>query len=128
MLTHRVTYTELVGPIPEGLDLDHLCRNRACCNPEHLEPVERVENVRRGLRGPGYGALITHCKRGHEFAPWNLARSRGEGFRICRSCHRARQTLNDRRRARGTPYTEADVKNLSDHHYLRYQQTKEATR
>ena len=46
--THRVAYEELVGPIPDGLVLDHLCRNRRCCNPEHLEPVTDGENTRRG--------------------------------------------------------------------------------
>jgi len=45
---HRVVYQMLVGPVPEGMDLDHLCRNRACCNPDHLEPVTRSENNRRG--------------------------------------------------------------------------------
>jgi hypothetical protein len=48
--THRVTYEHLVGPIPEGLDIDHLCRVRACCNPAHLEPVTRRENCLRGAR------------------------------------------------------------------------------
>lgn len=45
---HRIYYERTVGPVPDGLDLDHLCRNRACCNPEHLEPVSRAENVQRG--------------------------------------------------------------------------------
>lgn len=47
---HRVVYEEIRGPIPSGLDLDHLCRNRRCVNPDHLEPVTRTENYRRGLR------------------------------------------------------------------------------
>jgi len=64
-LTHRVMWEQLVGRIPEGLDVDHLCRNRACCNPDHLEPVDRRTNVARGLRRPGYRGSILHCPRGH---------------------------------------------------------------
>lgn len=48
MVTHRITYLFYVGPIPDGLELDHLCRVRACCNPDHLEAVTRLVNVRRG--------------------------------------------------------------------------------
>lgn len=54
-LVHRVVYELLRGPIPAGLDLDHLCRRRACCNPFHLEPVGRLENVRRGA---GHGGIL----------------------------------------------------------------------
>ena len=87
--THRVTYTYFVADVPDGLDLDHLCRNRACCNPWHLEPVTRLENVRRGLRGPGYGPRErTHCKRGHEFTPENTYQ--GKRQRKCRTCIRER--------------------------------------
>lgn len=52
---HRVVYEELRGPIPSGLDLDHTCRNRACCNPAHLEPVTRTVNLRRGA---GHGGML----------------------------------------------------------------------
>ena len=51
---HRITFRHFVGEIPAGLDLDHLCRNRACCNPWHLEPVTRRVNNYRGIRGRGY--------------------------------------------------------------------------
>lgn len=63
-LTHQVTYRHFVGPVPDGLDLDHLCRNRACCNPDHLEPVTRSENIRRGLQGV-LRPPRTHCRNGH---------------------------------------------------------------
>ncbi len=82
--THRVAYELFVGPIPKGRDLDHLCRNRPCCNPEHLEAVERLVNVARGLRGKGY--RLTHCKQGHEFTPENTRVSARQ--RRCITCAR----------------------------------------
>jgi hypothetical protein len=83
--THRVAYELLIGPIPQGLSLDHLCRNTSCCNPAHLEPVTHAENVRRGASGPK-----THCPRGHEYTPENTyVRTRsGKGSRECRTCQR----------------------------------------
>ena len=80
-LAHRVAYELVVGPIPEGLDLDHLCRNRICVNPSHLEPVTDKENVRRGL----HGVLRTHCKYNHELTPENTRHDR-DGGRRCRTC------------------------------------------
>lgn len=91
-IAHRVIYELLVGPIPKGLDLDHLCRNRACCNPEHLEPVTRKENVRRG---DGIKATIkrhqkhrenTHCPYGHEYTPENTYNYKGG--RSCNQCRK----------------------------------------
>lgn len=88
---HRAAYEMLVGPIPEGLQLDHLCRVRACVNPDHLEPVTARENVRRSP-----SALIarfgtrTHCSAGHEYTEANtLIRHQAKGvFRQCRECSR----------------------------------------
>jgi len=96
-VAHRVAYELLVGPIPDGMQLDHLCRTLACVNPEHLEPVTPGENQRRGYaaRGP-----VSHCKNGHEFTPDNTySRQRNEGLvRECRQCHSERE--RDRRRRR----------------------------
>lgn len=83
---HRLTYELLVGPIPEGLHIDHRCRRKACCNPAHLEPVTNAENVRRGNAG-AYQAQKTHCKQGHPYDAENTLYRR-TGGRSCKACHR----------------------------------------
>lgn len=78
---HRAAYVELVGPVAEGMRLDHLCRRRSCCRPAHLEPVtERENQLRRSLR---YRARRRTCARGHDL---NDAMMTPEGGRLCRTC------------------------------------------
>lgn len=85
---HRYSYEIFVGKIPTGLTIDHLCRNRLCVNPSHLEPVARSENVMRGI---GHGAVNikkTHCPSGHPYSGKNLMRLtwNGRPYRKCRTC------------------------------------------
>src|ERR1022692_1929448 len=83
---HRVIRTILIGPIPDGLEPDHLCRMRACVNPAHTEPVTQIENNRRSESASAKHARQTHCIRGHEFTPENTyIRKRGHKTeRFCR--------------------------------------------
>lgn len=82
---HRIIYEALIGPIPDGLTIDHLCRNRACENPWHMEPVTQRENTLRGIGPSAIHAKQTHCVSGHEFTPENVHVYRGRK-RICRIC------------------------------------------
>lgn len=86
---HRLSYEAFVGPVPEGLHLDHLCRERSCVNPAHLESVTCGENIRRGNVG---SKQRTHCKRGHSFAE-NGYRAKS-GQKLCRLCVRLRRNAH----------------------------------
>jgi len=106
---HRFCYGLLVGPIPKGLTLDHLCRNRRCVNPEHLEPVTLRENLRRGVGFAGRNARKVRCKRGHPFSGDNL-RINALGERHCRECLRIKAWLWLRRsESPGTDWRWEDV-------------------
>lgn len=87
---HRFAYELLVGPIPDGLELDHLCRNRACVNPSHLEVVDSRTNTLRGDGPAAQNARKTHCAHGHELTLENIWRS-GRNSRLCRACSLDRQ-------------------------------------
>ena len=89
VMAHRWAYEQEIGPIPDSLTLDHLCRTRACVNARHLEPVTGKENILRGFSPSAQNARKTHCKRGHEFTPQNTYVGRGSE-RKCRVCIRIR--------------------------------------
>jgi hypothetical protein len=106
---HRVVYEALVGPIPSGLTIDHLCRNPGCVNPEHLEPVTIGENLRRK-------PVPSHCPQGHAFTADNTIRN-AKGHRFCLTCKRARgrdwsQRTYERRREYQRRWREAHREEL----------------
>jgi integrase len=108
VMTHRAAYREFVGPIPRGLQLDHLCRVRPCCNPEHLEPVTPLENLERAVGVPSMlNRAKTHCPRGHEYDAVNTYIGPSSGKRYCRTCRadnyaEGRRNMTPLRRQKGT--------------------------
>jgi hypothetical protein len=97
---HRLVYEYFNGPVEDGLVLDHLCRNRVCANPAHLEPVTDQENILRGEGPAATNAGKTHCKHGHPFSGSNLFLC-SRGRRQCRACYEARKRRSQERWAEG---------------------------
>jgi hypothetical protein len=109
---HRASYETFVGPVPAGLQLDHLCRVRSCINPDHLQPVTLHENLLRGMGPTGTHARQTHCLRGHPLSGDNLyiwpGKDGGHGrTRMCRTCH---SQCEARRRARKREVSNASLR------------------
>ena len=97
VMLHRWAWEQVNGPIPEGMEIDHLCRNRACSEVTHLEVVTHEENVRRSRVGQ-YLAERTACKSGHPYTPGNTRRD-SKGARVCRECARTAAREHYRRKA-----------------------------
>jgi len=89
-LVHVVSYRLVGKVIPEGMELDHLCRNRNCVNPDHLEPVMHRDNVLRGINACAQHAKVTQCPRGHSYDLFNTY-YRPDGGRDCHICRRIRK-------------------------------------
>lgn len=95
VLAHRFSYEYLVGPIPSGYTIDHLCGIRLCVNPAHLEAVTMKENIGRGTGVAAVNKVKTHCIRGHEYTPENtMKQPRG---RMCKTCRQAYWKFRDGR-------------------------------
>lgn len=99
---HCFSYEYFRGPIPHGYEVDHLCRNKSCVSPWHLEPVTPAVNCQRAGNG-GYNKVKTHCPRGHPYDEENTYRSPGRAHRVCRICMKEanRRWKKNQRESRG---------------------------
>lgn len=119
-------YAAFREPIPEGMVGDHLCQNKPCVNPWHIEVVTKKENTLRGFGAPAINARKTRCDHGHEYTPENTVLSR-EGWRSCRECRRRKfKAINARRREYDKAWRAAriatrpsDVRAIQDRRYAR---------
>lgn len=96
---HRSIYTRVVGPVPQGKQLDHLCNNTRCVNPWHLSPSTHRDNTLRGTAPTAVNARKTHCPKGHEYTPQNTIVHKDKGWRSCRTCRNAKFRVLNKRRA-----------------------------
>jgi len=93
---HRYIYNQLCGEMPKELHSDHLCRNRACINPEHIEPVAPAENILRGVGITAQLARRTHCSEGHELTTKNSYCRPGRNQRCCRACRSTNHSITNK--------------------------------
>lgn len=91
VVAHRWSYEHYVGPVPDGLVLDHLCRNRRCVNPAHLEPVTQQSNLLRAVGMGQANTKKTHCPAGHPYSEENTYIPPGRPNRMCRACRREKK-------------------------------------
>jgi len=85
---YKFSYERAKGPVPDGLQIDHLCRERSCVNPDHLEAVTQKENILRGTSPAAMNLRKNHCSKGHEWTEDNVALYKGRRGRMCKQCNR----------------------------------------